>query len=192
MAYIKEPRSWRDRRRIRHRITLIIVLVLLLAAGAAGVGYYTGRLGSDPEAVPVRTAPACTTPTRAKPAAPALAPSKVRVNVYNTTSIDGLAARAATALRQRSFRIGTVANDPQKSRPTGIAVVRFGPRGTAAARLVARQVSRPTLQRDSRKNATVDLVLGRGYRALAPVPRPVVTPRPTACRPTASATPTRR
>ena len=134
MAYIKEPRSWRDRRRMRHRITLIVVLLLLLAAGAAAAGYYTGRLGSDPDAVPVRTVPPCPSPTRARPAAPALAPSKVRVNVYNTTAIDGLAARAAAALRQRSFRIGTVSNDPLKSRPTGTAVVRFGPRGTAAAR----------------------------------------------------------
>jgi len=179
---------------MRHRITLVVVLVLLLAAGAAGVGYYTGRLGSDPEAVPVRTAPPCPSPTRARPAAPALAPSQVKVNVYNTTKVDGLAARAAASLRQRSFRIGTVSNDPQKSRPGGTAVVRFGTRGTAAARLVARQVTRPAFQRDGRKNASVDLVLGPAFRGLAPpVPRPVSTPRPTACRAaTAPTSPARR
>ena len=176
---------------MRHRITLVVVLVLLLAAGAAGVGYYTGRLGSDPQALPVRTAPACPSPTRARPAARALSPSKVKVNVYNTTKVDGLAARAAAALRQRSFRIGTVANDPQKSHPGGTAVVRFGTRGTASARLVARQVPQPTLKRDGRKSATVDLVLGPRFTALAPVPPPAATPRPSACVSTPAAS-TRR
>ena len=183
MAYIKEPRSWRDRRRRRHRITLVAVLVLLLASGAVAAGYYTGRLGATPDRdVRVATAPPCPKPTRTTPA---LRPAQVRVNVYNTTKVNGLAARAAAGLRQRSFRIGTVANDPQDTHPTGTAVVRFGPKGTAAGRLVAQHVPRPTMRKDQRKNATVDLVLGQAFTTLGPPPR-VVTPRPSACRPAAT------
>ena len=181
MAYIKEPRSWRERRRRRHRITLVAVLVLLLAAGVVGAGYYTGRLG-DPEATEVRvaTAPPCPKPTRV---APALTPAKVRVNVYNGTKVDGLARRVAAALRQRSFRIAAVANDPQKTRPEGTAVVRYGPSGTAAARLVAQHVPRPTLRKDRRKGATVDVVLGRAFTTLGPPPAVATTRPPVACRP---------
>jgi hypothetical protein len=178
MAYIKEPRSWRDRRRRRHRITLVAVLVLLLAAGVVGAGYYTGRLGAPQKDVRVATAPPCPKPTRA---APVLTPAKVRVNVYNTTTIDGLAARVAATLRQRKFVIRAVANDPQDSKPAGTAVVRYGTKGTAAARLVAAQVPRATLQRDARRSATVDLVIGKAFRTLAPVVRPSATPRPTPC-----------
>jgi hypothetical protein len=73
-------------------------------------------------------------------------------------------------------------------------VVRHGSKGAAAARLVASQVPRATLQRDKRRSATVDLVLGRGFRTLAPLARATATPRPTACTPATSpaATPSKR
>jgi hypothetical protein len=187
MAYIREAPTWRRRRRRRHQITLVAVLLLLLGAGVVGAGYYTGRLGAPADKVTVRPQTACPTAT-ARPARPAatLSPSRVRVNVYNTTTVNGLAARVAAQLRQRSFRVGAVANDPRGTHPSGTAVVRHGTKGTAAARLVASQVPRSTLQRDRRRSATVDLVLGRSFRALAPPARPSATPRPTACTPTAS------
>jgi LytR cell envelope-related transcriptional attenuator len=74
-----------------------------------------------------------------------------------------------------------VANDPQDSKPAGTAVVRYGAKGAAAARLVAAQVPQAKLQRDRRRSATVDLVIGKAFRALAPVARPSATPRPTRC-----------
>jgi ABC-type uncharacterized transport system permease subunit len=104
------------------------------------------------------------------------------VNVYNSTTIDGLAARVAAALRQRKFVVRTVANDPRHSRATGTAVVRYGTKGTAAARLVAAQVPGATLERDRRHGSTVDLVVGKGFRALAPVARPPATRATAACR----------
>jgi hypothetical protein len=187
MAYLHEAPSWRRRRRRRHQITLVLVLLLLLGAGVVAAGYYTGRLGSPDEPAAVRPRAACPTasarpstrPPRRTPAPPP--PSKVRVNVYNTTTIDGLAARVATTLRQRAFVVRTVSNDPKRSKPTGTAVVRYGTRGTAAARVVAAQVPKATLQHDRRRSATVDLVIGKGFRALAPVTRPSASPRPSAC-----------
>ena len=196
MAYIREPPSWRTRRRRRHQITLVLVLLLLLGAGAVAAGYYTGRLGTPSDGVTAAPKTSCA-PARERAArrpAP-LAPSRVRVNVYNTTNINGLAARVAATLRQRSFAVAKVANDPRNTHPTGTAVVRYGTKGAAAARLVATHVPRATLQRDGRRNATVDLVLGTGFRGLAPIPRPS-TSRPSAtCRPTptpARSTSTRR
>jgi len=195
MAYIREAPTWRRRRHRRHQITLVAVLVLLLAAGVVAAGYYTGRLGTSGDDVAVRPRPTCP-PASARPARPTapLSPSRVRVNVYNTTTVNGLAARVAAGLRQRSFRVGAVANDPRGTHPAGTAVVRYGSKGTAAARLVGSQVPRSTLQRDRRRSATVDLVLGGGFTALAPPARRTAAPRPTACTPSASpaATTTRR
>jgi LytR cell envelope-related transcriptional attenuator len=187
MAYIREAPTWRRRRHRRHLITLAAVLVLLLAAGVVAAGYYTGRLGSSGDGATVRPRPSCP-PASARPARPAatLSPSRVRVNVYNATTVNGLAARVATGLRQRAFRVGAVANDPRGTHPAGTAVVRYGAKGTAAARLVGNQVPRSTLQRDRRRSATVDLVLGRAFTALAPPARRSATPRATACTPSAS------
>jgi hypothetical protein len=184
MAYIRESPTWRRRRRRRHQITLVVILALLIGAGVVAAGYYTGRLGTPSDDVAVRPPVSCP-PASRRPARPTatLSPSRVRVNVYNTTDVNGLAARVAAALRQRSFRVGAVANDPRGTHPTGTAVVRHGSRGTAAARLVASQVPRAALQRDRRRGATVDLVLGRGFKALAPVTRPSATPRPATCTP---------
>jgi hypothetical protein len=185
MSYLREAPSWRRRRRRRHQITLVLVLLLLLGAGVVAAGYYTGRLGGPADSGAAPPKPTCRTAT-ARPStratrAPALSPTKVRVNVYNTTTIDGLAARVAASLRQRKFVIRAVANDPRDSKPAGTAVVRYGTKGTAAARLVAAQVPRATLQRDARRSATVDLVIGKAFRTLAPVVRPSATPRPTPC-----------
>ena len=181
MAYIREAPTWRRRRRRRHQITLVAVLVLLLGAGVVAAGYYTGRLGAPDDNVTVRPQTAC--PTAPRPVRPTatLSPSRVRVNVYNTTTVNGLAARVAASLRQRKFVIRSVANDPQDSKPAGTAVVRYGTKGAAAARLVAAQVPQAKLQRDRRRGATVDLVIGKAFRALAPVARPSATPRPTPC-----------
>jgi hypothetical protein len=184
MAYIREAPTWRRRRHRRHQITLVAVLVLLLAAGVVAAGYYTGRLGTSSGDVAVRPQPTCPRPS-ARPTA-TLAPSKVRVNVYNTTTVNGLAARVAAGLRQRGFRVGAVANDPRGTHPAGTAVVRYGSKGTAAARLVAGQVPRSTVQRDRRRSATVDLVLGRGFTALAPPARRTATPTPAPCTPSPS------
>jgi LytR cell envelope-related transcriptional attenuator len=185
MSYLQEAPSWRRRRRRRHQITLVVVLLLLLGAGVVAAGYYTGRLGGPSDAGTARPQPTCRTttprPTTRAARPPALSPAKVRVNVYNTTTINGLAARVAASLRQRKFVIRSVANDPQDSKPAGTAVVRYGTKGAAAARLVAAQVPQAKLQRDRRRSATVDLVIGKAFRALAPVARPSATPRPRAC-----------
>jgi hypothetical protein len=188
MGYIQEAPTWRLRRRHRQQITLGVVLLLLLATGGIGYAVYSGAIGG-PTPIDVAKLPAC--PVTAPPPKP----EQVVVNVYNATQRSGLAAKTATSLSLRHFAIRSYANDPKKETIKGTAVIRFGPKGAAAAQLVAVHVDGVKLVNDKRKSATVDLVLGAKYTGLKPLsattPTPVATPTCHTVVPTAtgSATP---
>ena len=74
----------------------------------------------------------------------------------------------ATELRKRGFRVGKVENDPLERKVTGAAEIRNSTVGADAARTVTAQVGTVVAVPDQRKDATVDLVLGAGFRALQP------------------------
>ncbi|MGN6612096.1 MAG: LytR C-terminal domain-containing protein [Angustibacter sp.] len=186
MAYIQEASSWRTRRRRRQWITLVVAVVLLIGAGAVAYGFYSGALGG-PEEVNISALPPCPT---SKPTTAALTPDKVKVNVYNGTTRNGLAAKVATALDLRTFQVGTVANDPKHAKVPGVAEIRYGAKGTAAAKLVAAQLSSAKLVKDARRTPVVDLVLGAKYQGLKPVASSTPTPTGTpTCRPVATPSP---
>ncbi|GAA4350496.1 LytR C-terminal domain-containing protein [Angustibacter luteus] len=175
-GYIDEPPTWRLRKRHRQQITLGLVLLLLLATGAVGYAVYSGAIGG-PAQVDVAKLPPC------PPAAKVLTPESVHVNVYNATRRDGLAAKTANALALRSFAIGTYANDPKNERVAGIAIIRYGPKGSAAATVLAKHVAGAKLVNDKRKGAGVDLVLGAKYKSLKPLAQVTATPTSTpTCR----------
>ena len=109
------------------------------------------------------------------------------MNVYNATGRAGLAAATADRLRARRFAVGDVANDPKRSKVPGSALIRYGRKGSAGAKLVATQVAGAKLKADTRTDAVVDLVLGTTFSTLTPVPT-ASAPAPTC---TATATPTR-
>lgn len=191
MAYIQESSTWRARRRHRQWITLAVVFLLLVGAGAVAYGVWTGAIGGRNDHVDVAALPPCPQTTRAV----VLTPDKVVVNVYNATTREGLANNTATALGLRSFAVGKIDNDPLGETIPGVAVIRYGSKGSAAAKLVATQVSGAKFVRDKRTTAVVDLVLGEKYtslRPLASIATTAATTTPT-CRPvtpTSSATPT--
>jgi hypothetical protein len=182
VAYIEEASGWRTRKRHRQQATLVAVLAVLLVTGGIGYAVYSGAIGG-PEAVDVSALPPCpSTP-------PPLKPEKVVVNVYNATDRNGLAAKTATTLSLRHFAVAKVANDPRSEKVTGTAILRYGPRGKAAAQLLAGHLSAPKLVPDKRKVATVDLVLGAKFAGLKPLASTTsTTPATPTCRPTSTPT----
>jgi LytR cell envelope-related transcriptional attenuator len=91
-------------------------------------------------------------------------PRVITVNVYNSTDRDGLAADTAVTMQNRGFHVDRIANDPLGRHVLASAQVRYGPKGAAAARVVAAYVARAGLLRVHRKGRAVDLVLGQRFR----------------------------
>ena len=151
-------------------------LVLLLAAVAVlvlvGLGYgivslVRGSGEPDAAAEPEPTPSPCETVL--VPAGETLPePASVTVNVYNATSTSGLASKTATALEDRGFAVGKVANDPADREITGVAEIRFGPKGAEEAQLVLLYVPGAELVELKRKGQKVDLAMGDAFAGLAP------------------------
>lgn len=95
---------------------------------------------------------------------------KVTVNVFNATDTSGLASKTATALEDRGFTVGKVANDPAGKAITGAAEIRYGPKAKQAALLLRVHVPDATLVQLQRKGPRVDLAMGDAFAGLAPVP----------------------
>ena len=147
----------RARRRKRTAITLLVVIAVL-----AGAFYYASSYWT--KGATKASGSACT--ITADPTGP-IYPSQVTVNVYNATSRTGLATSVGRSVKARGFVLGTVANDTSKKQITGTAEIRFGSAGERAAALVQTLVAGSTLVKDTRADASVDLVLGAGYNELA-------------------------
>ena len=171
------PFRSRTKRR-RKVIAAGVFCVIIVGAGAYGV---VTLVGSDPKPKAVA---ACRAEARsnANPAAllrpvenlaesgagagPAAA-AQFKLNVYNSTNRNGLAAGAAALLKQRGFVIGKVTNDPLKADLTIPAEVRGGSASMQAMHVVAAEVAGSQLRTDTRTDGTVDLVLGTGFTTLA-------------------------
>lgn len=160
MSYTVESESYgRVRRRRRTAITLSVLILIL-----AGTWYYASSYWNSPRSSSA-SAPICTPSGTGQ-----VAPSQVTVNVYNATKRSGLAASVAKTLRERGFKVASVANDPAKRQITQPAEVRYGPAGERAAQLMLSTVSGAVAKSDTRADASVDLVLGDTFQTLAPAP----------------------
>lgn len=95
------------------------------------------------------------------------------LNIYNASSTDGLASRAASELTWRGAHVLSTGNDPNPDdRPEPKAAeIRYGKNGKQVALNLATQVQNAVLYQDDRTNPTVDLILGDGFKFL-PVPPP--------------------
>lgn len=93
----------------------------------------------------------------------------ITVNVYNATDQAGLAGRTAALLKQRGFTIGTVANAPAplQNKIAGPAQVTGGAAGARAMVVLGSEVTGAKRLTDTRKDGSVDLVLGNTFTALA-------------------------
>ena len=163
MSHVVESATSRRHRRNRRTAIIFVVLVAVLA----GAFYYAAAYFNRPSTP--ATSSGCPTGDFTA-AAPALTAGQVTVNVYNATNRAGLAAATAKDVKARGFVIGQVANDPSKKKIDAPAEVRFGPNGKAGSELVARLVEGAVPTQDTRADATVDLVIGNGYKALVAAP----------------------
>ena len=136
-------------RQIRAAIVLIVALAFL-----GGAFYKAYSYIQDDSETPTTLASDCATGTAEQPIAK---PSTVIVNVYNATDTVGLAA-------------GEIDNDPLEKSIKGVAEIRYGDSGRAAARSVRLAVRDAKLINDKRTDETVDLVIGDGYEKLSPAP----------------------
>jgi LytR cell envelope-related transcriptional attenuator len=175
MSYVVESGSSRARRARRRRalITLAIVALMLFFAFWYAYSYY--QESAQPKAGPTSTCTATATATST-----AKTPAQVTVNIYNATDRTGLAAKTAADVRKRGFKVSTVSNDPLQRDVVVPAEVRYGTSGGASAKLVLTLVKGAKAVRDSRTDASVDLVLGAKFTALAPAPKTA----PAATKPT--------
>jgi LytR cell envelope-related transcriptional attenuator len=175
VSYVVESGASSSRRARRRRalITLAVVALMLFFAFWYAYSYY--RSSGEPRATPVTS---CTT------TATAPAPGKITVNVYNATERSGLAARTATEVRKRGFKVSTVSNDPLARQVVGTAEVRYGKTGAPAGKLVIALVKGAKGVQDARVDGSVDLVLGDKFTALVAAPKPAA--KPAASKPAAS------
>ena len=174
MTHPEERPPWQQRQR-RQRVTMAVLVLLVIGAGLVAAGLYLGAIGGTSKKVDALSPTPCSTTP------PALVPGRVKVNVYNATGRDGLAASTSTGLRLRGFVIGAVANDPARAKVKGPALIRHGRKGSAAANLVAAQVPGAKLAVDKRTSAVVDLVLGSTFKKLGPTPSAAATTAAPAC-----------
>ncbi len=164
----------RSRRRRRTAITLIVLIAVL-----AGAYYYASSYWNRPAESSVANSTCMPT----MPADGPVAPGQFELQVFNSTSRNGLAASTAKELKERGYNVVTIANDPAKSDIEQSAEVRFGPDGERAAQVVLALVPGSVPVKDEARTGTkVDLVLGDAFSTLAPASE---APTPTAAIPTA-------
>ena len=150
-------RRRRRRRRVRGPLTLLVLVCLLSVAAWFG---YESVLNVPPPPVPTEV---CSTPS-AK-AKQHISSASVTVNVYNASSVAGLADRTASLFRQRGFTVDEVGNDPYDSKVARVEV-RGRAKNAPEMLLVAEQIGGEILRADDRTDATVDVIVGEKYVGL--------------------------
>ncbi|MGY1804480.1 LytR C-terminal domain-containing protein [Blastococcus sp. SYSU D00922] len=140
-----------------------LIFLAVLALAAAAVWWNVLRTEARDEA---RENAACESAAASAPPTD-IDPASVTLRVLNATDTSGLAQTVATALQERGFVIGEVANDSSGREVTGVGELRHGPRGDDAARYVRVYIPDAGDYPDTRADATVDVVVGPEFQTLA-------------------------
>ncbi|MUK01506.1 LytR family transcriptional regulator [Vibrio cholerae] len=170
-------------RRVRHGVVLVLLIGLLAAAAYVALGITRGE-------ITIGSADTSPAPTSTCPAGPFdyQDPSAITVNVYNSTTVDGLAGTAASQLRDRAFAVRDIGNREGGS-TAATAVIVSGEGGRANAFTVQRTIPDSIYVPDEREDRTVDVVLGSSYAGIVPPEGVDVTPAGLTCAPEEGATP---
>lgn len=187
----KEPQRYRKRRPLP---ALILIMILFVAAGIVWLNVMDDA--SEPSAAthcpPPKPPSSTAAPAKGKAAKPAkptptlgqalkydsldrtvpLPPSQALVQVLNAGGKRGGARIVTESLREYGFeKVAEPANDTLYTDDDKMqcrAQIRFGPQGTPAARTLSLIEPCAELIRDDRKDATVDLVIGKEFDDLRP------------------------
>ena len=138
-----------------------LIFLLVLAVAAAAVWWYVIRQEKQEEA---QQEAACST---AAAAPPSLDPATISLRVFNATDTAGLASSVTTALKDRGFTVGEIANDTSGREVTGVGELRHGPRGADNANFVRLFIPTAGDYPDTRADETVDVVIGPEFTTLA-------------------------
>ncbi|KNC19379.1 hypothetical protein AC792_07175 [Arthrobacter sp. RIT-PI-e] len=168
------------RRRILHGIVLALLVGLLGAAGYVALGVTRGEIRL--EFLETAGSPDPSAAAEECPAGPFdyQDPSSITVDVFNSTTIDGLAGTAAGQLRERAFAVRTIGN---REAPTTamIAEIVSGEAGRANAFTLQRNLPGTTYRSDDRDDRSVDVILGSGYDGVVPEEGLDITPAGLTC-----------
>jgi len=170
------PRMRRPKRRGRKVLAVIasVVVLGLFGWGALQLFHvFTGNDGDTKANAAPQNQPSCApapSPTAATKPLALPQPSGVTLNVFNATARGGLAKSTADELAKRGFKVAKFGNasSTYDQKVTQSALLVAGPAGEAAAREASTQVAGSTVKIDpTRKDKTVDLMIGNGFSVLA-------------------------
>ncbi|GAA1483622.1 LytR C-terminal domain-containing protein [Brachybacterium fresconis] len=161
----RDQRVRRTRRLRATQLAFFSVLAIVLV----GIGAYAVREFREPVAEPGVIAPKGdgsepSELTCPEPGTLPLDPAEVTVTVLNGTGRSGLAGQTSDQLGERGYTVGDPGNTDRSSGP---ATIVYGPSGYVAAQSVLAQLPEATLSMDDRDDATVSLLLGKGFDGLA-------------------------
>ncbi|MFF3857460.1 LytR C-terminal domain-containing protein, partial [Micromonospora sp. NPDC002575] len=169
----KYPRMRRPRRRARRVLAAAASLVVLGTAGWGTlqlIDVFSGGGGDSASAAGASSGCAGRPSPSPSPVKALTEPRRITVNVLNATTRAGLAKQTADALEKRGFRIGDIGNADAKydKKVKGTAIL-LGPASAADSSLpvLAAQIGGAEPRTEAgRKGATLDLIIGDGFRAL--------------------------
>ena len=151
----------REQRQRRYRKLALLVTLPALVLGSATVAgaYQAGIIGTEKETcVPDRVR----APER----------GSFDLTILNATETQGQATTTGTLLTRRGFHLVQAGNARQEDYVKGVATIYHGPEGLDQALLVQKQMPGAELWDDGRSGTSVQVLLGYGYRKLAPAPPP--------------------
>ncbi|MGG5172351.1 LytR C-terminal domain-containing protein [Pseudarthrobacter sp. J1738] len=154
-----EENPGRYRRRLVHGIVLTLLVGLVVAAIVGALAIMKGYI-AFPSSTPSPTFSSACPATKFD-----YQPNdKIKVNVYNSTNIPGLASKVAAELRARKYKLGEVGNKAINYQ--GTAVVVSGATGQLGAFNVQRNTPGSDYVQDNRTDASVDLIVSTNFKAL--------------------------
>jgi hypothetical protein len=154
---------------VRTAIVLGMLAVAVLAAFQWGWQQLTLPFDDAAAAEPTAT-PECTPAPDAVAALPP--PSRIRVNIYNSSGIPEIASRTADELRAQGFKIGAVDNDPLGKQLDGVGEIRSAPNVNKRVAQLRRYIPGATWIKDDRPGRTLDFAVGANFAGVV-VPKPL-------------------